>query len=56
MTLQELQEMLEELMASRQSRKRAWENLQEIRLVIKDTTALISRLRLGKFPPLRIGF
>ena len=32
--------MLEELTASRQSRKRAWENLQEIRWVIKDITGV----------------
>jgi hypothetical protein len=34
----ELQKMVDELDASRRSRKRAWENLQEIRWVIKDTT------------------
>lgn len=33
-------DLLEELTASRQSRKRAWENLQEIRWVIKDTTGI----------------
>jgi hypothetical protein len=32
--------MLEELEASRTSRKRAWENLQEIRWVVKDTTGI----------------
>jgi hypothetical protein len=40
MTPQELQEMLEELTASRQAWRRAWENLQEIRWVIKDTTGI----------------
>jgi hypothetical protein len=34
----ELQNLLDELEASRASRKRAWENLQEIRWVLKDTT------------------
>jgi hypothetical protein len=32
----DLQELLDELEASRVSRKRAWENLQEIRWVLKD--------------------
>jgi hypothetical protein len=36
MTPQELQDLLDELEASRASRRRAWENLQEIRWVIKD--------------------
>lgn len=40
MTPQELQEMLDELRASRSSRRRAWENLQEIRWVLKDTIGL----------------
>lgn len=40
MTPQELQDLLDELEASRASRKRAWENLAEIRWVIKDTTAV----------------
>jgi hypothetical protein len=40
MTPRELQEMLEELTASRASRRRAWENFQEIRWVIKDTTGV----------------
>jgi hypothetical protein len=44
MTPQELQKMMDELEASRRSRKRAWENLQEIRWVVKDTTGV-------KFPP-----
>jgi hypothetical protein len=35
---QELQDLLDELERSRQSRKRAWENLQEIRWVLKDVT------------------
>lgn len=38
MTPQELQEILDELERSKASRKRAWENLQEIRWVLKDTT------------------
>jgi hypothetical protein len=33
---QELQSLLDEVEASRASRRRAWENLQEIRWVIKD--------------------
>jgi|SRR5271165_822389 len=33
---QELQDLLDELERSRQSRRRAWENLQEIRWVLKD--------------------
>jgi hypothetical protein len=37
MNPKELQELLDELEASRASRKRAWENLQEIRWVLKDT-------------------
>jgi hypothetical protein len=40
MTPRELQDMLEELTASRQSRRRAWENLQEIRWVVKDTAGV----------------
>ena len=32
--------MLDELEASRASRKRAWENLQEIRWVLKDVTGM----------------
>jgi len=40
MTPQELQDMLDELEASRASRKRAWENLAEIRWVIKDTVGI----------------
>jgi hypothetical protein len=32
--------MLDELEASRSSRKRAWENLQEIRWVLKDVTGM----------------
>jgi hypothetical protein len=35
---QAIQDMLDELAASPASRKRAWENLQEIRWVIKDMT------------------
>jgi len=33
---QELQDLLDELERSRQSRRRVWENLQEIRWVLKD--------------------
>jgi len=40
MTPRELQDMLDELEASRASRKRAWENLAEIRWVIKDTVGI----------------
>jgi hypothetical protein len=40
MAPRELQDLLGELTASRQSRKGAWENLQEIRWVIKDTTGI----------------
>jgi hypothetical protein len=40
MTPKELQDMLDELDASRASRKRAWENLQELRWVIKDTCGI----------------
>jgi hypothetical protein len=36
----ELQDLLDELEASRASRKRAWENLQEIRWVLKDSARL----------------
>ena len=40
MTPQELQKMLDELEASRSSRKRAWENLQELRWVLKDSAGM----------------
>ena len=40
MTPKELQDMLDELEASRASRKRAWENLAEIRWVIKDVCGI----------------
>ena len=40
MTPQELQKLLDERDASRASRKPAWENLQEIRWVIKDTCGI----------------
>src|ERR1700722_19729784 len=40
MTPHALQELLDELEASRASRKRAWENLQELRWVLKDTTGI----------------
>src|ERR1700730_3868149 len=39
-TPQELQNLLDELEASRATRKRAWENLQEIRWVLKDSARL----------------
>ena len=44
MTSEELQKVLDELEASRSSRKRAWENLQEIRWVLQDLPGL-------KLPP-----
>src|ERR1700693_2515143 len=40
MTPQELQDLLDELEASRASRKRAWENLQEIGWVLKDSAGI----------------
>jgi hypothetical protein len=40
MTPKELQDLLDELEASRASRKRAWENLQEIRWVLKDSARI----------------
>jgi hypothetical protein len=40
MSPKELQDLLDELEASRASRKRAWENLAEIRWVLKDTTGI----------------
>src|SRR6478736_6484659 len=39
-TPQELQKLLDEREASRASRKRAWENLQEFRWVLKDTAGM----------------
>jgi hypothetical protein len=39
-TPQELQKLLDELQASRASRRRAWENLQEIRWVLKDSAGM----------------
>jgi hypothetical protein len=39
-TPEELQKLLDELEASRASRKRAWENLQEIRWVLKDAAGI----------------
>jgi hypothetical protein len=44
MTPQEMQKVLDELEASRSSRKRAWENLQEIRWVLQDSAGM-------KLPP-----
>jgi hypothetical protein len=40
MNAQELQNLLDELEASRASRRRAWENLQEIRWVLKDAARM----------------
>jgi hypothetical protein len=40
LTPQALQDLLDELEASRASRKRAWETLQEIRWVLKDTAGM----------------
>ena len=40
MTPQEIQSILDELEASRASRKRAWENLQELRWVLKDVAGI----------------
>jgi YD repeat-containing protein len=40
MTPQELQKVLDELEASRASRKRAWENLQELRWVLQDSAGM----------------
>jgi hypothetical protein len=39
-TPEALQLLLEELAASRASRKRAWENLQELRWVLKDAAGV----------------
>jgi hypothetical protein len=39
-TPEEIRELLDELEASRASRKRAWENLQEIRWILKDATGV----------------
>ena len=44
LTPKALQDLLDELEASRASRKRAWENLQEIRWVLKDAAGV-------KLPP-----
>jgi hypothetical protein len=40
MTPQELQSLLDELEASRASRRRAWENLDELRWVLTDTCGI----------------
>src|SRR6202049_2298711 len=40
MTPKELQDLLDELEASRASRRRAWENLQELRWVLKDAARM----------------
>ena len=40
LTPKALQDLLDELEASRASRKRAWENLQEIRWVLKDVAGV----------------
>jgi hypothetical protein len=39
-TPQELQGLVDELEASRSSRKRAWENLQELRWVLQDSAGM----------------
>jgi hypothetical protein len=39
-TPEALQKLLDELEASRASRRRAWENLQEMRWVLKDTAGM----------------
>jgi hypothetical protein len=39
-TPEALQKLLDELEVSRASRKRAWENLQEVRWVLKDTAGV----------------
>src|SRR5580704_7041597 len=44
MTPQEVQKVLDELEASRSSRKRAWENLQELRWALQDSAGM-------KLPP-----
>lgn len=41
LTPKALQDLLDELEASRASRKRAWENLPEIRWVLKDAAGLL---------------
>jgi hypothetical protein len=40
LTPKAIQDLLDEVEASRASRKRAWENLQEIRWVLKDTAGI----------------
>jgi hypothetical protein len=40
LTTKAIQDLLDELEASRASRKRAWENLQEIRWVLKDSAGM----------------
>src|SRR6202011_2935009 len=45
---QELQKLLDELEASRRSRRRAWENLQEIRWVLKETAGVEAPLPAKK--------
>jgi hypothetical protein len=40
MTPQEMQKVIDELAASRSSRKRAWENLQELRWVLQDSAGM----------------
>jgi hypothetical protein len=44
----DLQKLLDELEASRASRKRAWENLQEIRWVLKTSQGWSCRRRPGR--------
>jgi hypothetical protein len=40
MTPKAIQDLLDELDASRASRKRAWDNLQELRWVLKDVAGV----------------
>jgi len=48
MTPQDLQKLLDERDASRASRRRAWEKLQEIRWVMKDTCGFVLPPRAKK--------
>jgi hypothetical protein len=49
----ELQDLLDKLEASRRSRKRAWENLQEIRWVLKDATRMLPESSCHRQPERR---
>src|ERR1700694_872233 len=48
-TPRDLQKLLDELEASRASRKRAWENLQEIRWALKDSPGMDREPRTARF-------